>query len=57
MKLAASGKRGVFWRANPRGSQELRQPGGGRIRGRLVDPLVLHPGPQALRVLGRQVAR
>jgi hypothetical protein len=33
MKLAASGKRGVFWRANSRGSQELRQPGGGRARG------------------------
>ena len=33
MKLAASGKRGVFWRTNPRGSQEFRQPGGGRVRG------------------------
>lgn len=33
MKLAASGKRGVYWRANPRGSQELRQPEGGRVRG------------------------
>src|SRR5262245_39539773 len=33
MKLAASGKRGVFWRSNPRGSQELRQSGGIRARG------------------------
>ena len=33
MKLAASGKRGVFWRANPRGSQEFRQMGGARVRG------------------------
>jgi integrase len=33
MKLAVSGKRGVFWRANPRGTQELRQAGGGRQRG------------------------
>lgn len=33
MKLAASGKRGVFWRLNPRGTQELRQADGGRVRG------------------------
>lgn len=33
MKQARSGHRGVFWRANPRGSQELRQAGGGRTRG------------------------
>ena len=32
MKLATSGKRGVFWRPNPRGSQELRQ-AGSRVRG------------------------
>jgi integrase len=33
MKVAASGKRGVFWRNNPRGSQEIRRPGGARVRG------------------------
>src|SRR5262245_8901612 len=32
MKLAGSGVRGVFWRANPRGTQELRT-GHGRQRG------------------------
>jgi integrase len=32
MKLANSGARGVFWRANPRGTQELRT-GHGRQRG------------------------
>jgi integrase len=33
MKQAESGVRGVFWRGNPRGSQERRLPGGGRVRG------------------------
>ncbi len=33
MKLADSGSRGVFWRANDRGTQELRGPGGKRERG------------------------
>src|SRR5262245_56376967 len=33
MKVAASGKRGVFWRANPRGSQEVRHRDGRRVRG------------------------
>ena len=47
MKLAASGKRGVFWRANPRGSQELRQPGGARVRGDWWIAMVLRPRPQA----------
>ena len=33
MKLGASGSRGVMWRANVRGTQEVRKPGGGRERG------------------------
>ena len=33
MKMAKSGRRGVFWRANPQGTQELRRPGSGRERG------------------------
>lgn len=33
MKLAQSGNRGVFWRSNPRGTQELRKAGIGRERG------------------------
>jgi hypothetical protein len=33
MKHAASGVRGVFWRENPRGTQERRVTGGGRARG------------------------
>lgn len=33
MKLAVSGSRGVLWRANPRGTQEVRKPGGGKTRG------------------------
>jgi integrase len=33
MKLAASGSRGVFWRSNPRGTQELKKRNGGRLRG------------------------
>ena len=33
MKTAPSGRRGVFWRPTPRGNQEVRQPGAGRVRG------------------------
>src|SRR5262245_7434836 len=33
MRLATSGSRGVIWRANPRGTQEFRRPGGPRERG------------------------
>src|SRR5262245_18146447 len=33
MKLAMSGSRGVMWRANPRGTQDLRRPDGARQRG------------------------
>jgi integrase len=33
MKRAQSGNRGVFWRANPRGSQEAKRPDGVRERG------------------------
>src|SRR5262249_41733790 len=33
MKVARSGHRGVYWRGNPGGSQELRRPGGARERG------------------------
>jgi integrase len=33
MKLSESGSRGVFWRGNPRGTQDLRGSGGRRERG------------------------
>src|SRR5262245_51940764 len=33
MKLAESGSRGVFWRTNPRGTQETKRPDKGRERG------------------------
>src|SRR2546427_10766565 len=33
MKLATSGARGVFWKANARGTQDVRKPDGRRERG------------------------
>jgi hypothetical protein len=33
MKAGQSGHRGVYWEPNPRGTREVRQPTGGRVRG------------------------